>query len=171
MNKIQFRKILQDYLDELSTFCVENRILIKGVSLDHVCYKCSSNEEYENIRRMFEYEDIFVYQSIISKRRIAYIGLGESLQSIFGAVNYLELSDQKPDNSQESKCDHVEPLPININYKEMVELFEKHSLKTEISNKPHHQTYDIILPCGVKLKLSRCPLIDKIYEDELKIIR
>lgn len=167
MTNREFIKKLQNYVDKFGEFCKENNIDTNSVNLDHICYKCESSEEYENIKKMLEYESKFVYQSIISKRRIAYIGFFEPLSSICGNVYYLELADQKPDNSQKSKCDHLEPIANGITYEEMLKRFSINNLDVKKNIKPHHSTYDIVLPNRVKIKLSYGKLIDKIYKDEL----
>lgn len=114
MTKKDLLKKLQDYANDFSKYCKSKKIRTKGVKLDHICYKCESKEEYETLRSFFEIEDKFVYQSIISKRRISIIGFKKHIKSIFGDIKYLELSDQKPDKSQKSKVDHIEPIPDGI---------------------------------------------------------
>ncbi len=73
---------------------------------DHICYKCDSKESFDNIRALLEFESEYVYQSIISKRRIAYIKLKSGISTALGEINFLELSDQKPDGSQKNGFDH-----------------------------------------------------------------
>jgi predicted metalloenzyme YecM len=158
-------KKLQDYLDLFSKYLKENNFNISGIKIDHICYKCESNEEYERLKSFFEFESKFVYQSIISGRRIAYIGFRTPLISIFGNVFYLELSDQKTDNSQKSKCDHIEPVPNGITYEEMIERFSMDGLEIEENIKPHHSTHDLVLPNGVKIKMSHEPLVNTIYRE------
>lgn len=169
MTKDDFIAGLQNYLDAFGEFCTSRNIVLDNISLDHVCYKCESREEYEILRGLFELDDRFVYQSVISKRRIAYIGFVKPLTSVCGDVYYLELSDQKPDKSQVQGCDHIEPIPNGISYEEMLTRFSLPDLVVSESIKPHHVTHDIKLPNGVKLKLSEGRLVDKIYKDELVI--
>jgi predicted metalloenzyme YecM len=167
MTKQELYIKLQNYLELFSNYCIENKIDVKGIKIDHICYKCESNIEYENIRKFFEFEDKFVYQSIISKRRIAYIGFETPSKSLFGDVNYLELSDQKPDNSQKSECDRIEPIIDSITYAELLNRFSINDLKIQENIKPHHSTHDIKFPNGVKIKMNHEPLVNKIYRDEL----
>lgn len=167
MTREELKNKLQEYIDMFDSFCNEQKISTENINIDHVCYKCGSTEEFENIRKTLEFEEKFMYQSIISKRRIAYIGFSEPLNSIFGKVYYLELSDQKPDNSQKSKCDHLEPIPNGISYESMVERFRNSNLEIVETIKPHHSTHDSILPNGVKVKMSSEKLIDKIHREEM----
>ena len=163
----EFKIKLQNYLNNFGKFCEDNKVNLGGIQIDHICYKCESSEEYEYLRKMFEFEDRFIYQSIISKRRISYIGFNEPLYSICGNIYYLELSDQKLDKSQQSKCDHIEPVPNGISYLEMLRRFSIENLTVEENIKPHHSTHDIVFTNGVKIKLSHGKLIDKIYREEL----
>ena len=78
---------------------------------DHICYKCESSEEFESMRKMFESSSVFIYQSIISQRRIAIVKFLEPIQTSLGPIWFLELSDQKPDGSQKSEFDHIEIYP------------------------------------------------------------
>lgn len=167
--KEELQTVLQTYLDSFADFCKERNIDTAGIAIDHICYKCSSKEGYESLRALCEFDESFVYQSIISKRRISIIGFKTPLTSIYGDVWYLELSDQKPDNSQASGADHIEPIPVGISYEEMLSRFSLPDLTVEESVKPHHTTHDIRLPNGIKLRLSSYRLIDKIYKDEMAL--
>lgn len=167
MIKQDFIKKLQDYLNAFSDFCIAKKINSEGIIIDHICYKCESKEEFETLRSYFEFDDKFVYQSIISKRRIAYVGFGTPLTSIFGNVCYLELSDQKPDGSQKATVDHIEPISVGISYEEMLKRFTLPSTEVEETTKPHHSTHDITYDCGIKIKMNHEQLIHKIYRDEL----
>lgn len=121
------------------------------------------------MRSWFEFSDVFVYQSIISERRIAIIGFKEALKSVCGDVWYLELSDQKPDGSQVSGADHVELLPADISYEEMLERFSLPGLEVEENLKPHHSTHDIRLAKGGRIKLTRERVVEKIHRDEMRL--
>ncbi len=167
MQKEELRTALQSFLDRFGKYCASRAINLASISIDHICYKCSSREEYEQVRAMCEFDEAFVYQSIISKRRITIIGFKEPLKSVCGDVFYLELSDQKPDHSQVSGVDHLEPIPDNISYGEMLARFSLPSLVVEENVKPHHSTHDIKLPNGIKIKLSHGKLIEKIYRSEM----
>src|SRR5689334_22842477 len=69
---------------------------------DRIGYKCHSAEEFERIRRSFEQESCFIYQSIISGRRIAVIRMKRVIATPLGEICFLELSDQKHDGRQQS---------------------------------------------------------------------
>ncbi len=146
---------------------VRNCDLVGKVSADHVCIKCSSNEIYERERKLFEFDSRFVYQSIISKRRIAIIGLSKGLATVVGSLNFLELSDQKPDGSQKDCVDHIEIIPAGISYEELILKVKESGYSVTESTKLHHSTYDVILPLGFMIRLSQEMLVDKIKREEM----
>jgi predicted metalloenzyme YecM len=138
---------------------------------DHICYKCDSKRVFESVRAMFEEHSIFIYQSIISERRIAYIKLRGSLPSILGPIRYVELSDQKPDGSQKNGIDHVEVCPAQkitpggASYTMLVQRLQETSMVREVV-RPHHTTHDIDIGDDFIFRCAGEPLIDKIKREE-----
>lgn len=135
---------------------------------DHICYKCSSSTEFESLRAMFEHESTFVYQSIISKRRIAVIEFLNPLATALGDIYYLELSDQKPDGSQSSGFDHIEIYPSAGSVEELVEVLEQKGVSLEKTVRPHHTTFDLAINEAFKVRIEPEPLVEKIQRDEMK---
>jgi predicted metalloenzyme YecM len=135
---------------------------------DHLGYKCISSHEFEHIRHLFERADSFMYQSIISGRRVAIIKLPSAVRTSFGDIWYLELSDQKPDGSQDGRFDHIEIYPAFFTVENMVKLVERNGTRFTPSGHAHHKTYDITLENGFKVRLEPEPLIKKIIRDEMK---
>lgn len=134
---------------------------------DHICFKCVDATEFEEIRRMFESESVFIYQSIVSKRRIALIKFNPPLETGLGAVSLLELSDQKPDNSQTSGFDHIEIYPLHGTMEEFVADLE---LKGAMFNKiirPHHTTFDATILDEFKIRIEPEALMAKVKEEEI----
>ena len=152
---------------------VRQNNLIDSAFVDHICYRCENSENYENIRKMFEQNSNFIYQAIISNRRIAVIKLKESINTVLGDIFVLELSDQKADNSQSEGFDHIEIVAKNYkevgSYENFVNIFEKLKEEGKIEMKksvrPHHTTYDITLG-RYNLRLEREFLVEKIKNEE-----
>jgi uncharacterized protein len=166
--KQEFLGKLQEYLNRIDKFFESKNIdLPEHIFVDHICYKCSSKEEFEMIRSWFEFEDSFIFQSIISKRRISIIGFANGLVSKTGLVFYLELSDQKPDNSQVSKVDHIEIASSQFSYDELQQHFKNLGFEIEIDAKPHHTTYNFTTEDGLEIKLCNERLVDKIAREEM----
>jgi predicted metalloenzyme YecM len=133
---------------------------------DHICYKCGSAQSFEKIRALFESESAYIYQSIISKRRIAVIRFAQGIETTLGVINFLELSDQKPDGSQHEGFDHIEVYPTGISYEEMV----KRLAATErviLEERPHHTTHDVDMGEGFKFRCTRGLLVEKIKATEM----
>jgi predicted metalloenzyme YecM len=158
--------VSKDKIEEFNAFCAHCELVGK-VHADHIGLKASSADVYEKQRRLFEFGARFVYQSIISKRRISVIGLASGLPTAVGTLNFLELSDQKPEGTQKDSIDHLEIIPVTISYEDLVSVIGKSGYMVKETVKPHHTTYDVILSSGFIVKLSREMLIDKIKKEEL----
>ncbi|MEN9552249.1 MAG: hypothetical protein RI935_626 [Candidatus Parcubacteria bacterium] len=166
-NLNDFDFLVKKSLSSFNDFCSEKQLLNK-IEADHVGFKCESKESYENKRGCFEFESLYIFQSIISNRRISVIGLRHGIETTVGYLNYLELSDQKQDNSQKEGVDHVEVVPRGCTYEELITHLLKQGVTLKENIKPHHTTYDTILPSGFVIKFSREKLVDKIKRDEIK---
>lgn len=147
---------------------VAKHALIGRAVADHICYKCASPESFERIRALFEFESVFIYQSIISSRRIAYIRFERPLVTELGPIHYLELSDQKPDASQHEGFDHIEVYPISGTYEGMVNTLAKTETVIHVE-RPHYTTDDVEITGGFIFRCTREPLIEKIKRDEMNV--
>lgn len=134
---------------------------------DHICFKCADAAEFERLRMMLEMQSTFVYQSIISKRRISVIKFLQPIQTALGEIWFLELADQKPDSSQVSGFDHIEIYPTSGTYEELAQ-----QLSTTVTFdkvvRPHHTTYDAKIFGEFKVRLEEEPLVDKIKREEMR---
>ena len=137
--------------------------------IDHIGYKCASTDEFEALRRMLEAESAFMYQSVISQRRIAIIKLKRGFPTALGVCAYLELSDQKPDMSQESGFDHAEIYPITLTEDAFVAQLTQGGSALHKVVKPHHTTHNIDVGAKFVLKLCAEPLIAKIKREEMAL--
>lgn len=155
------------YVAEFNDFV--KRHDLKGKSLpDHICYKCGTTEHYEVLKKLFDFESQFIYQSIISDRRISYIKFKMPIQTDLGPIWYLELSDRKPDGSQPDGFDHIEIYSTDLPYEDFIKKFEKEGENVMKVSRPHHTTHDIQFPSEFGVKLSQEQLIDKIKAKEMK---
>ena len=134
--------------------------------VDHISFKCGSRHSFECIRALFEASGANFWNATISGRGIAYIFLPESIKTSIGEIKFLELSDQKPDGSQEEGIDHVEVYlqdlfsSQNSVIKMLGELGYGEMIHTA---RPHHPTHDLIIDeSGLELRLEQRPLIEDI---------
>lgn len=135
---------------------------------DHLCFKCGDSREFENWRSTFEGDSRFVYQSIISQRRIAIIKFKQPLPTILGDIWFLELSDQKPDGSQTSGFDHIEIFPTRGSVEDLVATLELKNIELMKNERPHHTTYDVIISGRFTVRLEPEALIEKITRMEMR---
>lgn len=155
----------QPYIELFNTF-VEKHALIGKAAADHINYKCDSAETFEHMRALFEHDSEYIYQSIISNRRIALIKLRRSIPTALGPIHLLELSDQKSDHSQTNKFEHIEAYPLAESYEQFVQSFA--ATETLIPHdRVHHSTQDIDMGSGFLFRCTPGPLIEKIKTGEM----
>lgn len=133
------------------------------VESDHICWKCASSDEYEQMLLVLKPQCFFVYESMISGRRIAILKLKVGFESESGFFRFVELSDQKPDGSQVSGLDHLQVYHRKLIAEQLAEELEtKGGLKFVKVFRPHHTTYEADLSSRLTIHLADEPLIDKI---------
>ena len=165
---------LEDFYEEVKPLVSSFALFMEKYGLkdiakpDHLCYKCVSQEEYEQMKPLFDFESDYVYQSIISERRIAIVRLKKSIDTPFGPLGFLELSDQKKDGSQKSGFDHIEIYPVKGTYLELIQKIENQGAEIKKVVRPHHTTHDIEIESGFLIRLEEEPLEDKIKREEMK---
>ncbi|MBY0472909.1 VOC family protein [Patescibacteria group bacterium] len=144
----------------------ESHGLVGKTAPDHLCYKCGSHESFEAMRAMFEWAGEYIHQTIISGRRIAYIKLKQPIETALGPTWFIELSDQKPDNSQIDSYDHIEVYGTQITYDEMVAHLERGGATVVKIERPHHTTHNVDIN-GFTFSCTQGPLIEKIKSEEM----
>lgn len=90
-----------------------------------------------------------------------------SLVTPLGEISLLELSDQKPDNSQTSGFDHVEIYPLSGSMDELAATLASIGTSFEKTVRPHHTTYDMKIHDEFKVRLEDEPLLKKIMREEM----
>lgn len=155
----------QKSLESVNNF-FEKHDLKGHIQADHLGYTCSIPQEFESLRKIFENESLYLYQSIISKRRISIIRLQRGIWSSAGDMYCLELSDQKPDNSFVSGFDHLEVYPKNESVEDLLKILQEKNIDIKKTEKPHHTTWDFFVE-GFKVRIEKNALIEKIKQEEM----
>ncbi len=164
-NKEQFFDEAESIVNKVGIF-FEQHQLLSEIQFDHIGFKCESKEEFEFMRKMFESGSDYIFQSIISNRRIAIIKLTDPIQTIFGFISVLELSDQKPDQSQKSGFDHIEVYPVSSSVENLVKSIQEKRIDIHQEIKPHHTTWDFFVDT-FKVRIEPGALIEKIKHEEM----
>lgn len=165
--KYNLGEICLPAVSQLDDFCAAQG-LAGLVKADLVSIKCSSKEVYEARRAYYDMNSRFIYQAIIAGRRIAVIGLNEAITTSVGDIRCLEISDQKPDNSQTDRLNHVGIVPTGISYDELVGKLKESGVALEEIVRPHGYTAcDVILPTGFRLRIQKETLTDRIKREEM----
>ena len=146
---------------------VQTHGLTDKIQADHIGYKCSTSAHFHELRELFETHSDFIYQSIISERRIAIIKLRKPFHTSCGVINFLELSDQKPDGSQKDGFDHLEFYPVKKSIEELVDYLTDKKVDIHRVVRPHHTTFDISIEDIFIARIESERLIEKIIRDEI----
>lgn len=167
MSTAEFFRGAEASIASFNTFAIVHELSHRVVA-DHICYKCASATSFEAIRKMFEAESAFIYQSIISKRRIAIIRFHTAIETALGPIQLLELSDQKPDGSQTEGFDHIEIYPSSGSTNDLVAHLRSKDVTVKTHVRPHHTTHDLVLENGFKVRIEDEPLLQKITREEMQ---
>lgn len=160
--------ICQPAVFQLDNFCEVNGLqgLVKA---DLVCIKCSSREVYDARRNYYDMDSRFIYQAIVSGRRIALVGLKEGLKTSVGDMTVLEIVDQKPDNSQTDRLTHIAVVPSSVSYEEILETLKKNGANLEdVSREDGYTATDVVLPTTFRIRIEKESLLERIKREELK---
>jgi predicted metalloenzyme YecM len=155
----------EPYVTKFNTFA-ETHGLVGKTAPDHLCFKCGSHESFEAMRAMFEQAGKYIYQAFISGRRITYVKLKQPISTVLGDIWFIELSDQKPDNSQKDSYDHIEVYGTQMTYEEMVAHLEESGAPVVKVERPHHTTHNIDIG-NFTFSCTQGPLIEKIKNEEM----
>lgn len=151
---------------QFNLFC-EQQGLVGLVEVDLLCIKCSDNEIYEARREdAFTVSD-YMYESMVSDRRVSFFKMKEPIATNVGAIAYIELCDQKPDNSQDDRISHFTIVPLTISYEEVVAKLKQNGVDVIETIRPHYTSADSKLPSGFTIRLAKEFLVDKIKRDEM----
>lgn len=162
----QFSKSLKSVLERFDTFVSSTALGDRAIA-DHVSFKCENREEYEHIRSILEQEGPYMYQSWISNRHVSIVKMHTPFSTALGDIKYIELGDQKPDNSQVSGFDHIEIYPKDGNYDALVDYLEGKRVQFTLIERPHHTTHDAVIFDAFKLRLTEEPILDKIKREQM----
>jgi predicted metalloenzyme YecM len=161
-----FASQIEDYIQVFDRFAFGNELVGKA-GADHICWKCETTAEFETMRAMCEPQSLYLYQSYISGRRIAYFKFAHPFITSLGSIYFLELADQKPDQSQTSGLDHIEIYPHGTSVGTLVSHLESHNVVLQKIVRPHHTTFDLAIDDHHMIRLESEPLIQKIIAKEL----
>ncbi len=171
-NKDEFYAAAQKPLQILNDF-LDKYFLTEFVTPDHIGYKCSSSQSFEEKRKILELESGWLYQTMISDRRITTIKLTKGLETLAGNMSLVELSDQKPDRSQGEGFDHIEIYPtepiVNLDYRDLVDYLTEKGLPVNKKARSRHTTHDIQLENGFTISVTEQSLVEKIKKEQMQI--
>lgn len=155
------------YLDRCTTLmrCRE----IVDYELDHICFECESHDSFVEVREMLvSAEAQILHTAEISGRDISIIRLKHPISVTNGGSTYqistLELSDQKPDDSQEEGFDHIE-IRRDGDADGLVQEFLSKDIGVIPNDKPHHSTRDVEW-VGCRIKITATSILENVEKEK-----
>lgn len=97
-----------DFLDRLTQHIEKTWIDISKLFLDHICYRTSSHEEYEEKKSILERAWSLLVESEVAWRQIAVYKLSDPIKYKERLIDVLELPAPKENSPHESWREHVE---------------------------------------------------------------
>lgn len=152
---------------QLNNFCQVDGLqdLVKA---DLVCIKCSSHDVYESRRNYYDLDSRFIYQAVVSDRRIALVGLKEGIPTSVGDIRLLEIIDQKSDNSQIDCLSHIAIVPTGISYDDLLVKLKENNAHTEDKSRGDgYVATDVVLPTGFRIRIEKESLLDRVKRVEI----
>jgi hypothetical protein len=160
------RELAMPLVSQLNVFCEDNG-LTGLVEADFLCMKCSGPEVYDARKADMEPKSEYIFETTTSGRRTSLIKLKETIPTIVGSIQYLELQDQKPDNSQDDRISCIAVIPTTLSYEEVRDQLKDKGLPVVETVRPHYTSSDIRLPSGFALRLGQEFLVDKVKREEM----
>jgi predicted metalloenzyme YecM len=165
MNYDQFLNSAQSALTVVEVFLTKQEI--SSLTPDHLCYKCSSHNEFLEVRAILEKESMYLYESWISTRLIAVLKLKKPIVTSFGIISFIELQDKKEGSGSLSGFTHIEFYPKDGNYDAALATLVSRGLNIISDPTPHHPIHEILLTDSFVFRLEHEPVIEKIKREEL----
>lgn len=75
---------------------------------DHICYRVTSQEQYNSLKSQFEISDIFIHEAIVRGRAISIFKFKKPLNYRNLQINSLELPAPKVNNKYSEGYEHLE---------------------------------------------------------------
>jgi predicted metalloenzyme YecM len=159
------KNISQPYTTRVLDF-LQQHDLSDSLIADHICIKCRSGEEYDQVRKIIESAKTtqFSYQAVLTGRRIAYCKLADGIPFGGSTINFIELSDHKKSDNI-AGVHHIEFYPTAGTLQQLISILDEKNIHGDLKERPHHTSFDITMPDGFVIRLSEEPLIRKISQE------
>ena len=151
----------QAFLEEIDLLATQKQIQLQSCQIDHICWRCSSEENYLKAKQKFESLGALLIESMISGRLIATYKLHKALVYKNISVDVVEVAAPKTGSPFEEGFEHAE-IVINKSFKDFTSdypelVFDwsatdktinpelKLALNSKYALKYHHQTLESII--------------------------
>jgi len=103
-----FRSSLISFLNNIFTELKNVDLNVSELNMDHVCWRCESVNEYDEMLELLKKHGILFHQSIHNDREISLIQLDQAISYLDRKIDLIELPSPKPSKPYCSGFEHVE---------------------------------------------------------------
>jgi predicted metalloenzyme YecM len=153
----------QDFLERLEKSLTEKGIDLCSYFVDHLCYRVSTQERYDELKTQLSEENILLHEAIISSRPIASFKMKDPFIYKNLEIPLLELPAPKPGSNYEEGFEHAEAV-ISKSFEEFEKQFPDIDFDWKGAKKDHNPELRIKLG-DISIKLHHQSLEDVIKEE------
>lgn len=110
------------FLDKIFTHIEQNKIDIKDWPIDHICYRTSSLENYQESKKYFEQLGELLIESDVNGRPIASYKLYEPIKYKHYSIPVVEVPAPKKGKDTLEGFEHIE-LVMDANFNEIIDKY------------------------------------------------
>lgn len=159
-------------LPALDHIHLQYNITFQTYTLDHLCIRCESVDDYNTILQEFLTKGVIEGGAAVmvgeegNKRPIATVRLYSPIETEYGLVRFIEIASPKKGNIYKSGLEHIE-WTVNSTIEEFMKKFSYIKFIEKGLNKPHHPHIEI--DCkqeyGLMIKFNTQTIEDQIAEE------
>lgn len=149
-----------EFLEKIFSYLQEYKIVLNDWRIDHLCYRTSSQQNYEITKSLFEKKGDCLFESEVNGRMIATYKLFDPIEYKGHIIDLVEVPAPKIMKETPEGFEHIEVV-VDISFEEILNLyphcqFEKNALQKKVnpeleiefkdcSIKFHHQSLEDII--------------------------
>lgn len=143
-------KQAQEFLDKIFNHLNQNQVEIGNWEIDHICYRTSSQDNYQTSKQMFEKLGICLIESEVNGRLIATYKLDQPIHYKSWIIDLVEVPAPKPNKETIEGFEHIEVV-IDEKFSTMIEKYSHLNLATKGMSKDLNPELEIEFDdCAIK---------------------
>jgi predicted metalloenzyme YecM len=152
---------VKPFLDALFSGLATRGVDVRGLFLDHICYRVASDAAYEQRKGELLARGELLHEAMISGRRIAAVKLAAPIVYGERRIPLVELPAPKPGSPYAEGWEHAE-LVIPESFTAFMSKYSGLAWDTSATSKPHNPELRLALDGGLAVKFHHASLEDVI---------